>query len=90
MGLGSILTAAQHEAEQIVADGIVERIDEILVVRRLPCVDFAAEFLVFAVEQFVAAQEIDGAVLGDGHEPRAGIARMPDSGHCSRAATDAS
>jgi hypothetical protein len=37
--------------------------------------EFAREFLVLALQQLAAAQPVDGAVLGGGHQPRARIVR---------------
>ena len=64
----------EHESQQVVADVIVDCGVE---VRRrfLPVVQLAAQLLVFALEQLVAAQVIDRAMLRGAHEPRAGIDR---------------
>ena len=52
--------------------------------------ELAAELLVLALEPLVAAELVDGAVLGGRHEPGARVVRDADSGHCSSAATSAS
>ena len=56
----------KNKAEQIVSDVIIQACGEIGH-RHLPNGDLAAELLVLAFEQMVAAQPVDRAILGDGH-----------------------
>lgn len=63
------MTRGEDEPEQVVAHIVIERIE----------IDGGfglcglKDFLVFLLETFVAAQEVDGAKLRRGHEPRGGI-----------------
>ena len=62
----------EDEAEEVIADGVVE--SGIEVGRGLfEGFEFAAELFVFALGDGVAAEEIDGATFGDGGEPCRGI-----------------
>ena len=68
------MTGDKNEAQQIVADVIVERTIKIRH-GHLPDRDFAAQFLMFAVEELLATQTIDSPILGGGHEPGARVVR---------------
>ena len=65
----------EHEAEQIVADLIVEGRVEIRLPRLLLDFELIAELLMLAFAQAVAAEDVDRPMLGGGHEPCAGIVR---------------
>ncbi len=69
----------EDEAEQIVFDVAVgsagERGGEVGEGALLLFFQLAGELFVLALDARVAAQQIDGAMLGGGHEPRAGILR---------------
>jgi hypothetical protein len=69
----------EHQAQEVVADIIVERGVE---VRRsaLSRLELVTELFVLSLEQRVSPEEIDGPMLRGGHEPRAGIARDPRLG----------
>jgi hypothetical protein len=64
----------EHQAQQVVADVVVEggvdRLDDVL-----PLVERAADLRVLALEQLHAAQPVDRAVPGGGHEPGARTVR---------------
>ncbi len=65
----------EHEAEQIVAELIVQCRVEIRLRRLLLDFELVAELLMLAFAQAVAAEDVDRPMLGGGHEPRAGIVR---------------
>lgn len=70
------MTGGEHQAQQVIADVVVERIVEIRHGRfLLPGGEFTAQLLVFAFEQFTAAQMVERAVFGGGHQPGARIVR---------------
>ena len=67
------MTRDEHEAQQVVADMIVERGVE---VRHRPftfVLELGADLLVLSFVQRVAAHRVDRAALGRGHQPRARI-----------------
>jgi hypothetical protein len=64
----------EDEAEEVVADGVVE--SGVEVGRGLfEGFEFAGELFVFALGDGVTAEEIDGAAFGGGGEPCSGMAR---------------
>ena len=63
----------EDEAEQIVADLVVEGRVEIGLRRLLLDFQLIAEFAFLALGKLVAAEAVDRLVLGGGHEPGAGI-----------------
>src|SRR6267142_4149435 len=67
------MTGNENEAEEVVANGVVDRCVEIGHGPLLLHLKLAAEFFMFALEKFVAAPVIDGAMLRGGHQPSAGI-----------------
>ena len=69
------MAGGEHEAQEIVADVVVERGVEVRHGRLLLDLELVAELLVLALEQLVAAQAIDGAMLGGRHQPGAGVVR---------------
>ena len=67
------MTGGEHEAQKIVADVVVERgIDARHGVAQLRF-DLARELLFLFRVQLALAQAVEGAVLGGGHEPGAGV-----------------
>ncbi len=79
----------EDEAEEVVADGVVE--SGVEVGRGLfEGFEFAGELFVFALGDGVAAEEIDGAAFGGCDEPCPGIIGDARLRHCSSAATSAS
>ena len=68
------MTGGEDEAEQVVADVIVDCCVEIRHGHFLGD-ELATEFLVLALEPRVAAEEIDGAMFGGSHEPGARVVR---------------
>ncbi len=67
------VTGGEHEPQEIVADVIIERRVEI---RRLASgLDLVTELLVLALEELVAAEHVDRAMLGGRHQPGTRIAR---------------
>jgi hypothetical protein len=66
------VAAREHEAQQIVADVVVERGVEVRRRRVALELEHVAELLVLAVDALPAAQLVERAVLRGGHEPRAG------------------
>src|SRR3989442_7362089 len=69
------MTADEHEAQEIVADGIINCGVQIYRSYLLLDLEFATEFLVLAFQPRVAAPEIDGTMLRRGHEPGARFIR---------------
>src|SRR5205085_10764183 len=68
------VAGSEYETQKIVADVIVGRRFEIPK-RHLPALDLVDELLVLALEPLVSAEEIYGAMLRGGHQPRARIVR---------------
>ncbi len=69
------MTGREHEAQEIVADVIVERGGQLPLGTLLAGFELVPELGVLALEQLAAAQDIDGAMLRRGHEPGAGVVR---------------
>ena len=69
----------EDQAEQVVLDIAVgrggERGREVGKGALLLFLQFAGELFMFALEPRVAAKDVDGAMLGRGHEPCAGVVR---------------
>src|SRR6202035_5370055 len=65
----------EYEAQQVVANMIVDRSFQISHGGLLPGIDFASEFLVFTLKKFFSTEGVDGAMLRRGHEPGARIIR---------------
>ena len=68
------MAGREHQAEQVVPD-VVLVCDSEVRLPRLPRLDLASELLLLALEHLVAAQAVDAATLGGGHEPGARIVR---------------
>src|SRR3981081_3041541 len=68
------MTRHEDQAQQIVADIVVERGVEIRH-GQLLSLDLAAEFLVFALEPRVSAEVIYGTMFGGVHEPGTRVVR---------------
>src|SRR2546421_57286 len=69
------MAGREDQAEQIVADLIVDRLDQVGLGTDLALLQLAAEVLVFGVLHLAAAQVIDRAMLGGRHEPGPRIIR---------------
>jgi len=67
----------EDEAQQVVAHRIVHRGINIGLCGVLLDFELVAELFMLALAQLAAAEEIDGAMLGRGHEPGAGLVRNP-------------
>src|SRR6267143_3186426 len=65
----------EYEAQEVVANVIVDRGFEIRHRHLLLGLDLAAEFFVLALEPLVSAQEIDCTMLRGSHQPGARIVR---------------
>ena len=65
----------EHQAQQVVADVVVERVLGGAVGQPRPLVELARQLVVLAIEPGAAAQQIDGPVLGRLHQPGARVAR---------------
>jgi hypothetical protein len=63
----------EHEAQEVVADVIVERGVEIRHSHLPLSFELATKLLVLALKPFVSAERVDRAVLSCGHEPSARI-----------------
>ena len=84
------MTGREDEAEEVIADVVVEGRIEIRQGPGLPHLERPAELFLLAFKPLVATVEFDRPPLAGGHEPRAGLFGTPASGHCSSAATSAS
>jgi len=69
------VTGYEHQAQEIVANVIVDRRVEIGHGHLLPRFQLVPHLLVLAIEHLAPAQQVDSPVLRRGHEPRAGVAR---------------
>src|SRR5437879_10543474 len=69
------MAGCEHEAQQVVADVIVERGVEIQHSHLLLGLELATKLLVLALEPFVSAERVEGTVLRGGHEPSARVVR---------------
>ena len=67
------MAGGEDQPQQVVADGVVERVEQRFGLVRALVLEFAREFLVLALQQLAAAQPVDGAMLGGGHQPRARV-----------------
>src|SRR5439155_24354805 len=65
----------EHEAQEVIADVIVDRGGEIWRGHLELGLDLTTELLLLAREPFSAAQEVDRAMLRGGHEPGARVVR---------------
>ena len=69
------VTRGEHESQQVVANVVVERCVEVGHAHLLLGVQLVPNLLVLALDALAAPVQVDGAVLGGGHEPGAGIVR---------------
>ena len=69
------MTRDKYEAQQIVADFIVNRGVEILHGHLLLALKIANNLLVLALEECVPAEMVDSTMLGGSHQPGAGVIR---------------
>ena len=67
------MAGGEHEAKQIVADVVVDRLVNFLECGFLLGIEIAADLRVFALGHLVPAQPVDGAALGGGRQPGAGF-----------------
>ena len=65
----------EDQPQQVIAHIVIQRSLEIGHRVFLARLHLVADLLVFVIGQLVAAEMIDAAALGDGHQPRAGITR---------------
>src|SRR5258708_16752495 len=65
----------EHEAQEVVADVIVERGVEIPHSHLLLGLELATKLLVLALKPLVSAEHVDRTVLRGGHEPSARVVR---------------
>src|SRR6266481_3536887 len=75
LGRENRMAGYEHEAQEVVADVIVERGLEIRHGHLLLGLELATKLLVLALKPFVAAPEVDRTVLRRGHEPGARVVR---------------
>ena len=64
------MAGGEDEAQQVVADVVVDGGVEIRAGARLPALELAADLLVLAPEPLTPAQDVDRPALRGGHEPR--------------------
>ena len=69
------MTGREDQAQQVVADVIVERRVEIALGALFPGAQLVTDLYVLALEQLAAAKQVDGPMLRGGHQPGAGIVR---------------
>src|SRR3989441_496878 len=69
------MTGDEHEAQEVVADAVVERGVEIRRRQLALRLDLATELLVLALDELASAQQVDRTVLRGGHEPGARLVR---------------
>src|SRR5713226_8437139 len=72
---GERMTGREHEAQEVVADLIVDRGVEIRLGHLLLGLEPATELLLLALEQRTPAQQVDPTTPRDGHEPGAWVVR---------------
>ena len=73
LGRENRMTGSEYEAQEVVADVVVDRVLETRHANLLPSLELATELLVFALEQSSPAQQIDRTMLCGGHEPGARV-----------------
>src|SRR5262249_3690148 len=69
------MTADKDQAQQVIADRIINRRFELASDLVQPSVDLPPKLLVLALEHLVPAKQIYGTVLGGGHQPGARLIR---------------
>ena len=69
------VAGGEDQPQEVVADVVVHGGVEVRRERRPPGLQVAGELLVLALQPRAAAQLVDGAVLGRGHQPGARVAR---------------
>ena len=69
------MTGREDEAQQIVADVVVERGGQVVLGTHLAGFQLDAQLRVLALQHLAPAQLIDRPVLGGGHEPGARVVR---------------
>src|ERR1700674_4528315 len=73
LGRKNRMAGYKHEAQEVVADVIVERDVEIRHGHLLLGLELATKLLVLALKPFVSAEHVDRAVLCSSHEPSARV-----------------
>src|ERR1043166_2670421 len=69
------MTGGEDQAQQVVADVIVQRGVEVRHGQLLLDLELATELLVLALEHLASTQPVDRAILRGGHEPGARVVR---------------
>ena len=69
------MTGREHEAQEVVADVVVDRGVDIGLAHLLTYLELATQLLLLALEPRRSAQSVDRAVLCGGHEPGARVVR---------------
>ncbi len=69
------MTGREDQAQQVVADVIVERRVEITLGALFPGAQLVTELRVLALEQLAAAKQVDRPMLRGGHQPGARVVR---------------
>ena len=69
------MTGREHQAQEVVADVIVQCGLQLALGTHLAGFELVTELRVLALEQLAAAQGVDGSVLRGGHEPGARVVR---------------
>ena len=67
------MTGREHEAQEVIADIIVNHTVEFRHGRLLPALELVAKLLVLALDPLVSPEEFDGTMLRRGHEPGAWV-----------------
>ncbi len=67
------VAGGEDQAQQVIADVVVERCVEIRRSHLPACFELQSQLRVLALDQLGAAEPVDGAVLGRSHQPRAGL-----------------
>ena len=75
LGREDRMAGREHEAQQVVADVVVDGGVEVRRGHLLLGLELATELLVLALEPLASAQEVDRAMLRGGHEPGARVVR---------------
>ena len=84
------MTGREHQAQEVVADVVVDRGVEIRHGHLLLGLELVTELLVLALEQLAARSRSIARCFAVAMSQAPGLSGTPDSGHCSSAATSAS
>ena len=69
------MTRDEHQAQEVVAHFVVDRLYELRLRAPLPGLEFGPELLVLALGELAVAQVVDRPMLRGGHEPGARVVR---------------